>query len=400
MTASSRSSPEERSRAVSYLGQLIAARSPNPPGDERAAADAVTNQIQDLGLPPPDIFADAPERPNLFIRLGSGSPHLLLNAHLDTMPPGDLDLWASDPYQLDERDGRFYGLGVADMKGAVVALLLATCRVARNPEPEGTLTVVLSADEENGARFGMEWLAAEGLLEADAAVVVEPSSIGPASWEKLFVAGRGSYVYWLVAHGTPGHSGISLPAEQRAGAVFARALTTLIEADLFSGLAHPVDGTRPTVNVATMVEGGMVPFAYPETLRATIDVRAIEGMQEPAVRAELEKVLEVHDLAGRVKIVPARPPVAIGETMRDPALLESALLAWRQTLGTNPELAVLPAGTDSAHLNSVGIPALPTFGPGTLAVAHQPNESLPVDDLYRAIDLFEALIRNYHTRTR
>lgn len=387
---------DERKAAVQYLAQLIAARSPNPPGDERAAAHAATEQIRELGLPGPDSFALKPERPNLFFQLGSGPPHLLLNAHLDTMPPGEMSLWASDPFKLEQREGRFYGLGVADMKGAIVALLLAAARVARRPEPSGTLTVVLSADEENGSRFGMEWLAGQGLLRADAAVVVEPSSIGPNSWEKMFVAQRGSYVYWLVAYGTPGHSGIQLPAEERAGAVFARALTALIEADLFADISHPIDGTRPTVNIATIVEGGMVAFAHPKTLRAAIDVRAIEGMSEAFVSSELRRVLKEHGLSDRVEIQSAREPTPIGETMNDPPLLKAARRAWRETLGSEPQLAVLPAGTDSAHLNSVGIPALPTYGPGTLAVAHQPNESLPVDDLYRAIDLFEALIRKYH----
>ena len=102
-------------------------------------------------------------------------------------------------------------------------------------------------------------------------------------------------------------------------------------------------------------------------------------------------------------IEPGEPPtnwVPGGETVRDPALLRAAREAWRTVLGTEPALAVLPAGTDSAHLDAVGIPALPTFGPGTLAVAHQPNESLPAEDLFRAIDLFETLIRSYQTPGR
>ena len=203
------------------------------------------------------------------------------------MPPGDVSAWESDPFVLSERDGRLYGLGVADMKGSVVALLLAAARVARDPEPAGSLTIVLSADEENGAAFGMEWLAAEGLLSADCGVVVEPSSIGEASWEQMFVAQRGTCVSWLVAHGRPGHSGERVPAEERASWSFARGLTALLEADLFAGLRHPVDGTPPTVNVGTMVAGGMVPFAHPESLRAAIEVRTIEGMTEQGVRDEL-----------------------------------------------------------------------------------------------------------------
>jgi succinyl-diaminopimelate desuccinylase len=393
---------DERQTAVRFLGQLIAARSTNPPGDERAAARVVREQIAALGLPVPVVQARVPERPNLIFRLGSGSPHLLLNAHLDTMPPGDLSAWKSDPFVLSQRDGRFYGLGVADMKASVVALLLAAARVARNPELTGSLTIVLSADEENGSAFGMEWLASEGLLSADGAVVVEPSSIGATSWEHMFVAQRGSCVSWLVAHGRPGHSGARVHAQERASSSFARGLTALLEADLFAGLQHPVDGTPPTVNIATMVEGGMVPFAHPESLRAAIDVRTIDGMTEQGVRDELRAAVAAAGLADRITIEPGQPPtnwVPGGQTMRDAALLQAAHEAWRTVLGTDPPLAVLPACTDSAHLDGVGIPALPAYGPGTLAVAHQPNESLPVEDMFRAIDLFEALIRSYQGRS-
>ena len=394
---------DERQTALQFLRELIAARSTNPPGDERDAARVATEQIAALRLPAPAVFARAAERPNLIFQLGSGSPHLLLNAHLDTMPPGDVSAWESDPFVLSERDGRLYGLGVADMKGSVVALLLAAARVARDPEPAGSLTIVLSADEENGAAFGMEWLAAEGLLSADSGVVVEPSSIGEASWEQMFVAQRGTCVSWLVAHGRPGHSGERVPAEDRASWSFARGLMALLEADLFAGLRHPVDGTPPTVNVGTMVAGGMVPFAHPESLRAAIEVRTIEGMTEQGVRDELRAAIAAADLADRVMIEPGEPPtnwVPGGETVRDPALLRAAREAWRTVLGFEPALAVLPAGTDSAHLDAVGIPALPTFGPGTLAVAHQPNESLPAEDLFRAIDLFETLIRSYQSPGR
>ena len=55
----------------------------------------------------------------------------------------------------------------------------------------------------------------------------------------------------------------------------------------------------------------------------------------------------------------------------------------------------MPAGTDSTHLNAAGIPALPAFGPGSLAVAHRPNESIAEADLIRSVDLFESLIRAY-----
>src|ERR1700722_18521763 len=86
------------------LGALIAVRSPNPPGDERAVAAVIQDVLPALGLPPPTVFARSPERPNLLVRLDGAdhrAPRLMLAGHLDTMPPGNLGSWQTDPYRLE-----------------------------------------------------------------------------------------------------------------------------------------------------------------------------------------------------------------------------------------------------------------------------------------------------------
>ncbi len=385
--------------AIDLLARLVAARSPNPPGDERPVAGVIIAAAEALDLPKGGLHAAHPARPNLIFRIGQGTPTLLLAAHMDTMPPGDECLWRYDPYTLQREGERLVGLGSADMKAAIVTILFAAARIAAIPEARGSLTLVFSADEEAGSAYGMEWLAGQGLLDADAAIVCEPSSVGARSWERLFVAQRGSCVSWLVARGEPGHSSMPVPREQRASASFVRALSALLDADPFLEWIHPVDGTRPLVNVATMVCGGMVPFAHPESLRASIEVRTIEGMTEDLVLARLHKILSDVGLADRVSLLPAAGPqnwIPPGKTVRDDRLLSAACRAWRQVLGVEPVQGVFPAGTDSSHLDALGIPALPAFGPGSLAVAHKPNESIHADDLPRAVELLEAAIRHYH----
>ena len=333
----------------------------------------------------------------MILTIGSGSPHLILASHYDTMPPGDLNAWRSDPYTLTRSDGMLYGLGAADMKAGIAAMLVAAARVAASGFP-GTLTLVFAADEENCSGDGMRWLAEEGLLAADAGVVVEPSSVSERSWEKLYVAQRGSCLAWLDARGVPGHSGTVMDAGARASAVFGRAIPALIESQPLSDRRHPVDGTPVTVNVATMVEGGMVPFAHPAALRAAIDVRTIEGLTEEEVLEALRRPIAEAGLAERVTIEPTEPPwnwFPPGETARDERLLNAAVGAWREVLGQEPEQAVLTAGTDSSWLNAAGIPALPAFGPGSLGVAHKPNEWLPEQDVITSVALFESLILRY-----
>jgi acetylornithine deacetylase/succinyl-diaminopimelate desuccinylase-like protein len=390
----------EIDHATEFLAELVAARSPNPPGDETLVADAIIRKAADLGLPSPTRHARDPRRPNLIMNIGRGSPTLMLAAHMDTVPVGNPASWRSDPFRLSSAEGRLTGLGAADMKAAIAAMLFAAARIAANPEQEGTLTLVFSADEENGSSYGMEWLAKEGLLVADAAAMTEPSGLGQKSWERLFVAQRGHCVSWLVARGVPGHSGMLLDRKQRASYAFVKALNELLEADdLFADWAHPVDGTKPTVNIATIVEGGMIPFAHPEYLRACLEIRVIEGMTEELVRSRLREVVSRVGLGERVTIEPGIPPtnwISCGEEVRDQRLLDAAKFTWRTVLGREPVLAVMTGGTDSSHANAAGIPALPAFGPGSLGVAHQPNESLPQEDIGLAIDMLETFVRSYH----
>jgi succinyl-diaminopimelate desuccinylase len=384
------------------LGALIAARSPNPPGDERAVAAVIQDALPALGLPPATVFARSPERPNLLVRIDGAdhhAPRLMLAGHLDTMPPGNPGSWQTDPYRLERVDGRLAGLGVADMKSGLVAALLAAARLVRDPSWSGSLDLLFVADEENCSDYGMKWLEAQGLLTADAAVILEPGG-GPdcRSWERLFVAQRGSAVVDLVARGVPGHSAAQIPADDRAGIALARAMTALADAHLFADVRHPVDGTSPTVNVGTMVHGGITPFMHPETLAATVEVRVIEGMSPASVHDAIRAVLAQAGLAGRVDVVPAASPldwVPPSPAVQDPRLLAAATAAWRSVLRREPSAGVLLGVTDSSWLSLAGIPTLPALGCGSLAVAHQPNEWIDAADLAVAIDLTEALARAY-----
>jgi acetylornithine deacetylase/succinyl-diaminopimelate desuccinylase-like protein len=385
--------------AVELLAALVSAPSPNPPGDERAVAGVISNALHDLGLPAPTIVARSAERPNMLIRIDGSGPRLMLVGHMDTMPPGDLDSWNSDPFVLSRSAGRLTGLGVADMKSGIAAALLAAARLVRDPAWTGSLDLLFTADEENCSDYGMKWLVKQDLLAADAAVILEPAGGADfRSWQRLFVAQRGSAVAQLVARGTPGHSATQIPADLRAGVALARAMTALADADLFADATHSVDGTRPTVNIGTMIAGGITPFMHPETLTATIEIRVIDGMTKADTHAELCRVIGEAGLADRVDVVAADSPldwVPPSPVMRDHRLLMAASQAWRSVLRAEPTTGVLLGVTDSCWLSLAGIPTLPAIGCGSLAVAHQPNEWIDAADLARAVDLTEAIARAY-----
>ncbi|MGB1270556.1 MAG: M20/M25/M40 family metallo-hydrolase, partial [Endozoicomonas sp.] len=124
---------------------------------------------------------DNPRKANLIATLGSGPGGLVLAGHTDTVP-FDECLWQSAPFALEERDDRFYGLGVCDMKG-FFALVMEAVRGYLDQPLKAPLIVLATADEEssmNGARA----LAAWGKPEARYALVGEPTGMKPIHMHK------------------------------------------------------------------------------------------------------------------------------------------------------------------------------------------------------------------------
>ena len=78
---------------------------------------------------------------------GSGKPVFALLGHTDVVPTGPVDKWTSDPFKPEERDGKLYGRGAADMKGSVAAMVTALERFARaHPDHKGTIALLLTSD--------------------------------------------------------------------------------------------------------------------------------------------------------------------------------------------------------------------------------------------------------------
>ena len=213
-------------------------------------------------------------------RIGDGgSPRLAWNGHLDVVPVGDPETWVP-PFGGEIVDGRLIGRGAADMKGAIAAALAAVAALGRSSvELGGTLDLHLVADEEMAGYHGTQVLLEQGLLDQDAAIVGEATSLD------LGLAERGGA--WVVAtargrsaHGSRPHLGVN------AITTMSRFLLRIHE--VLPDLEHPLAG-RPTVNAAT-IEGGERAERRRRPLRrrhrpADDPGRAVPGGGARAVRA-------------------------------------------------------------------------------------------------------------------
>ena len=146
----------------------------------------VVDRLRDLGIDDVRTIGPEEERPSVLAE-GDGAnscASLILSGHIDTKPAGDLTAWDTDPWDPVVSEGKLYGLGSGDMKAAVAAMTYAAAGLKKVGLPAGTLKLVFTADEEAGSVKGSKWLAEQGLLEADAAIIVAPSGV-QQEWEAL-----------------------------------------------------------------------------------------------------------------------------------------------------------------------------------------------------------------------
>jgi succinyl-diaminopimelate desuccinylase len=382
---------------VELTRTLVRTPSPNPPGDERAVAGVVQEVLPALGLPAAEIVALDPTRPNLLVTLdlGTGGQHLVLSGHLDTKPVGDAT-WTVDPLGADIDGDRCYGLGSADMKGAIAAMLVAAARLVRQSPARGRLSLLFTADEENGAMYGARFLAETGAVEADAVLIGEPGGIDQG-WDRLHLGSRGIANLVIEVLGDQGHSSLSDVRPYVSATVqLARLLAAFADGFRPSAPEHPLAPGGPTVNPGVRIAGGVGYGVVPGAAEFAVDVRTTPGMTKEAFVAELEGFLRAQRTAdprlrAAVRFEPAPrdwlPPTEVNPSH---PLAEAVRQAMAAVLGSAPPDGLFPGATDAAWLDGLaGLPTLPACGPGLLERAHRADERVSVRELEEAVTIYQ-----------
>ncbi len=343
-----------------------------------------------------------PGRPNLIVTVGSSNgPHLGLSGHLDTKPVGDArDQWFTDPFELSIKDGQAYGLGSTDMKGAVAAMLVALQRHTAKGL-DGRVSLVLTADEEQGSNAGAKVLAERAAVDVDALIIGEPSGV-ERSWEMMALVSRGICCFEITVRTQQGHSGLSSRLGRNAVLVATDALRAMevFQPPIAAPGAVPA---APTMNSGIFTRGGVSFGTSPGECVIGCEIRLIPGMERDEVQAAIDRTVteaigdqgtfEINYLEGSLGWMPA-----VELNPAEP-VVEAAQAACRAVLGRSLPIQAYPGGTDATYFMGVaGIPTIASLGPGLLSVAHGPNESVPVADLHTAVDLYEHLMGEYADR--
>ncbi|HZU14961.1 MAG TPA: M20 family metallopeptidase [Chloroflexota bacterium] len=388
---------------IDFLQTLVTTPSITVEMGERTIADRVKAVGRDLGLGEPDVLAAVPEHPNLLYRFDGPDPGptLILNAHLDTQPVGDPSAWTHDPFAADTVDGRMYGLGTSDMKGAVAALVYACAALVQTDAiPAGRVLLALVANEEAGGTYGADWLVRHGHVTGDACVVCEPAGVRQ-EWEAIYNGQRGQSGVWVRVSGDQMHSGVAHILGARNAAVrMARVMDQLdralriTAADPALGVAQATLGVGIRCGVAWGINPGVADFG--------IDVRTTPGMtQDDVARGMEDSLAVVRQVHADIETqwwfdAPPRDWIAPTRAAPESGVVRAAQHAAEIVLGQIPPLGTYPATTDASAFEAVGgIPTLAALGPGRISLAHKADEYVTLASVIEAAHLYAVLATLY-----
>lgn len=393
---------ETEADQLAFTKELIRTPSPNPPGDERAVASLVTAKLAELGVSDVHSVASEDTRPNLVVRIPGSKPgrNLMLSGHLDTKPAGDMAAWKTDPWEAVEQGDQLIGLGSGDMKAAVAAMVYAGAAVANAGGFGGELQLVFTADEEAGSIKGSKWLAENGHLAADVAVIGEPSGVDQ-EWQSIAVISRGAALFKIKVTGTQMHSSIS---DRIKGVNATVEMARLIDRmdrefkDWITYEPHSLSPMGPTVNVGVMASAGVFYGVYPGNAEFACDIRTLPGMTREQLEADLNRFLaeamkDAPDLRAELVFEIFVPATEISP--EEPAV-QALQWAAEHVLGFSPPLEAFPGATDAPHFQLIaGVPTVAAFGPGLLPRAHSPNEHMAIDGVWKAARIYALAALRY-----
>ena len=389
----------DRTGPIELLTRLVQIPShPGVPNQEAAVVVELANFLAEGGLQP-ELVEIVDGRPNLMCTLEGAAPgpHLVLCGHTDTVPLNAQDAGVGFSGKID--NGRVHGRGSTDMKGAVAAMAAAMVALNRTGAlAAGRVTLAAVIDEEIES-LGAEHLVASGFT-ADGAIVGEPTlnrvCIGHKGleWLEFVFTGR-------AAHGGTPTAGIN--AIDAAAAFVHRIRTGLLQR--FDDRADDLLGP-PTLNFGT-VRGGDQPSTVAASCVLTADRRSVPGETYELICAELEQELaavraEMPGLRTELRRLPGGMAtlehVALKVSPEEP-VVAAAATAYRRVYGRMAELGAFPAWTDGALLAEfAGIPTL-ILGPGDLAVAHSPVESVEIAQVIEAARIYAIAAVEFCGRT-
>ncbi len=371
------------SEALKLAQALIATPSVTP--EDGGCMELVIEQLAPFGFVPEFLYFG--DTPNLWLRRGTASPLFVFLGHTDVVPPGPLKDWTFPPFEPHLRDGKLYGRGAADMKGAIAAFVVACQQfLTKYPNPQGSLALLLTSDEEGSALNGV--VKVVEILQAreekiDWCLVGEPSSEERLG-DTIKIGRRGSLTGWLRVFGKQGHVAYPQKASNPIHA-FARPLQHLVEEVWDLGNAHFPPTSFQIVNLQAGVGADNV---IPGQLDAQFNFRFSTELTAEDIQRRVEAILAHYGLDFELDWrLSGKPFLTLGTR-----LIEAVQAALEGVVGQRAALSTGGGTSDGRFIAPTGAEVV-ELGPVNASI-HQVNEWVAVEDLAKLTEVYAAVLEN------
>lgn len=315
---------------------------------------------------------------NLFaIRKGTeGSRHFAFAGHLDVVPPGEG--WASDPFGPEVKGDLLHGRGAVDMKGSIAAFVSALHNL---PSDLGTISLIITGDEEGPARFGtvalMDLMAERGITP-DLCLVGEPTSVNRLG-DMMKIGRRGSVNMWITVNGMQGHVAYPHLADNPITKL-GKILSEIDEIQLDEG----TDWFQPSnIEFTDLSVGNPAHNVIPSKAEGRLSIRFNDQHSGDSLSQLVREIVERH--GGELN------PIISGEPFLTPPGELSGLIAKAVTevTGVEPELSTTGGTSDARFLSKI-VPVV-EFGLCN-ATMHKLDEAVAVDDLDQLAQIYALVV--------
>ncbi len=376
---------------VSLSRDLI--RCPSVTPANAGALEVVERALKAAGFETHRLVFTEPGTPdvdNLFAKIGAGAPHLVFAGHTDVVPTGDVSRWRCDPFAGEIMEGRLFGRGASDMKGAIGAFMAAALAyIEKHGAPKGTLSFLITGDEEgpsiNGTEKMLDWTRARG-VKFDHAIVGEPTNVS-ALGDTIKIGRRGSLNGKIRVIGKQGHVAYPHRAENPVP-VIARIVAALSSYEFDRGTAH-FDPTN--LEVSSIDVGNPAANVIPCDARAQFNVRFNDAWTLETLRERIAAIVKEAAGAARVELefLPSNAVSFLTEPGAFTALVSEAV---KEATGLTPELST-SGGTSDARFITRDCPVV-EFGL-TNETIHAVDENARVADIEALAAVYERILEAY-----
>ena len=365
----------EKKELSDLLRSLIQIESVNPPGNENQIADFIKKFLLKNNIHS-ELVPLEEGRSSVIVKIeGEEERDITFCGHIDTVRVKEED-WTKPVFEGLIENGKMYGIGASDMKGGVAAILYTAVLLKRRGiVPKKTVQLALTADEEWAYR-GAKNLVDGGYFDrTDFIIIAEPSNLQVSTGEKgeLWITAK---FYGKSAHGSTPEVGVNtiIPGSEFVVEVTER-YEKIFEADPFWG--------KTSMNVGQF-HGGVQVNIVPNYSEIQLDFRVIsEEDKEKAVelaRKTGEEIAKKYKVQFTEDIFNYRPLIF---TSSDNPYVEKFL----QAAGARKVIITKYCTDGATIIPEKKIPFI-IFGPGDIAQAHQNDEYIELESLYRAVDTF------------